>query len=497
MADNKRRSLKWGELPLKHKLVALFTAAMAVIIAALWLIYALAAIPLYRALRLSYAKDAAKAIAANIDSLYSETLINELSASENICILVYDENGETLYSDAVHGSRSCMLHSIGTEDRLEYMRLASEAGGKYDEESFMNGESTPIHDLGLTGSVPDVSDKINTHIVFRIADSAEYGAVLVGVETVTTPSVTVKYTFLIVIMTLTVGFLALGIIGSFMFGKAIADPLVKLSETATEIARGEEAPDFSAHGYKEVNELTDSLKMAAKEVGETEHYRRELIANVSHDLRTPLTLIKGYAELMRDIPSEAKEENFNVIIDEATRLTNLVTDMLELSRTQEGGDKLRFDTFDIVKTLSALTERHGKLIEHLGYKLEFEHEERALVYADEARIVQVVYNLINNAVNYAGDDKTVVIKQYTRQGNVRIEVTDHGEGVDVNILPHIWDRYFKSTKSHRRATVGTGLGLSIVKSVMEKHPGGVYGVISEKGKGSTFYIELPKYRKKL
>ena len=208
-------------------------------------------------------------------------------------------------------------------------------------------------------------------------------------------------------------------------------------------------------------------------------------------------MIKGYAELMRDIPSEAKEENFNVIIDEATRLTNLVTDMLELSRTQEGGDKLRFDTFDIVKTLSALIERHGKLIEHLGYKLEFEHEERALVYADEARIVQVVYNLINNAVNYAGDDKTVVIKQYTRQGNVRIEVTDHGEGVDVNILPHIWDRYFKSTKSHRRATVGTGLGLSIVKSVMEKHPGGVYGVISEKGKGSTFYIELPKYRKKL
>ena len=168
--------------------------------------------------------------------------------------------------------------------------------------------------------------------------------------------------------------------------------------------------------------------------------------------------------------------------------------MLDLSREQEKGDKMRLDTFDVVKTLSALVERHGKLIEHLGYKLEFEHEERALVYADEKRITQVVYNLINNAVNYSGDDKVVVIRQFTKGSNVRIEVTDHGEGVDVNILPHIWDRYFKSDKSHKRATVGTGLGLSIVKTVMEKHPGGVYGVISEKGKGSTFYIELPKYR---
>ena len=118
-----------------------------------------------------------------------------------------------------------------------------------------------------------------------------------------------------------------------------------------------------------------------------------------------------------------------------------------------------------------------------------------MVYADEQRITQVIYNLINNAVNYAGDDKLVIIKQYTRGSNVRIEVTDHGDGVDVSILPHIWDRYFKSDKSHKRATVGTGLGLSIVKSVMEKHPGGVYGVISEKGKGSTFYIELPKYKR--
>ena len=108
------------------------------------------------------------------------------------------------------------------------------------------------------------------------------------------------------------------------------------------------------------------------------------------------------------------------------------------------------------------------------------------------QFTQVVYNLINNAVNYAGEDKKVVVKEFTHGENIRIEVTDNGEGIDVDILPHIWDRYFKSEKSHRRASVGTGLGLSIVKSVMNMHPGGIYGVITSKGEGSTFYVELPK-----
>ena len=496
MAESKRRRAKWGELPLRIKLVVVFTIAMAVIVAALWLIYALAAKPLYGALRLDYAKNAADALAENVDSDVMETLAKELSSSENLCIRIVDSEGNGICSVEVHGGRNCMLHAASEGEMKAYLATTRENGGSFDERSVVSEEGTELPDLDFSGDVPELASESVTHMVFRTVRSADYGEVLIGVETVLTAPVTVKYTFLIVVVTLTVGFLALGIVGSFMLGKAIAEPIQKLAGTAVDIARGENSPDFSAHGYKEVNELKESLAVAAKEVGETEHFRRELLANVSHDLRTPLTLIKGYAELMRDIPSEAKEENFNVIVDEATRLTGLVTDMLDLSRTEEGGDKMRLDIFDIVKTLSALIGRHGKLIEHLGYKLEFEHEERALVYADEQRIVQVVYNLINNAVNYAGDDKLVIIKQYTRAGNVRIEVTDHGEGVDVGILPHIWDRYFKSNKSHRRATVGTGLGLSIVKSVMERHPGGVYGVISEKGKGSTFYIELPKYRRK-
>ena len=469
---------------------------MAIVIALLWGFYALASAPVYRAVKNAYAMRTAKAVAANIDNENYGILIRQLAYADNSCILIADSDGNEIYSQHVYAD--CVIHYLSADNLKDYYEKASrdERGVFKTEGNDSERAMDDFDDSGFEGDIPPTSPGAATAITCLIAETQTGESVMIAVENVVTPPVSVRLTWIIVLSTLTFALLAAAVTIATVLGKGIADPIVKLTEAASEIAKGaSDGIDVSAHGYKEINELKQGLELAAREVSELEHYRRELIANVSHDLRTPLTLIKGYAELMRDIPSEAdKPQNFDVIIDEAGRLTNLVNDMLELSREQEKGEKMRLDTFDIVKTLSALAARHGKLIEHLGYKLEFEHEERALVYADETRITQVVYNLINNAVNYAGEDKTVVIRQFTHNQNVRIEVTDHGEGVDVNVLPHIWDRYFKSDKSHKRATVGTGLGLSIVKTVMEKHPGGVYGVISEKGKGATFYIELPKYR---
>ena len=282
MAESKRRRAKWGELPLKIKLVVVFTIAMAVIVAALWLIYALAAKPLYGALRLDYAKNAADALAENVDSDVMETLAKELSSSENLCIRIVDSEGNGICSVEVHGGRSCMLHAASEGEMKAYLATTRENGGSFDERSVVSEEGTELPDLDFSGDVPELASESVTHMVFRTVRSADYGEVLIGVETVLTAPVTVKYTFLIVVLTLTVGFLALGIVGSFMLGKAIAEPIQKLAGTAVDIARGENSPDFSAHGYKEVNELKESLAVAAKEVGETEHFRRELLANVSH-----------------------------------------------------------------------------------------------------------------------------------------------------------------------------------------------------------------------
>ena len=225
------------------------------------------------------------------------------------------------------------------------------------------------------------------------------------------------------------------------------------------------------------------------EISRTDDLKRELFANVSHDLRTPLTMITGYAEVMRDIPGENSPENLQVIIDEANRLTRLVNDMLDLSRLQS------ITTFEPVKcSLTALIEeilrRYNKLRETNGYTVEFVHDGEVFVMADELRLSQVIYNLVNNAIDFTGEDKKVTVIQSENDGWVRVEVKDSSEGIPEDKLPYIWDRYYKVDKEHKRSRVGTGLGLSIVKEALTIH-GARYGVISGKG-GSTFWFEIKK-----
>ena len=135
-------------------------------------------------------------------------------------------------------------------------------------------------------------------------------------------------------------------------------------------------------------------------------------------------------------------------------------------------------------------ERYKKLMQEKDYTFVYESVGPTFVTCDKKRILQVIYNLINNAINYCGDDKTVILRLYkTELGKVRVEVIDHGAGIAKDDLPLIFDRYYKVDKVHKRAVTGTGLGLSIVKGILEKH-GATYGVQSEVGKGSIFYFEL-------
>ena len=137
-----------------------------------------------------------------------------------------------------------------------------------------------------------------------------------------------------------------------------------------------------------------------------------------------------------------------------------------------------------MKCYAALTEKEG-------YHITFDYEEEVEIEGDELKISQVIYNLINNAINYTGEDKTVAVCQKIVDNKVRMEVTDTGEGIAEENIPYIWDRYYKVDKLHKRAAIGTGLGLSIVRNILEAH-GATYGVESELHKGSTFWFELAR-----
>jgi signal transduction histidine kinase len=195
---------------------------------------------------------------------------------------------------------------------------------------------------------------------------------------------------------------------------------------------------------------------------------------------------------MRDIPGENTPENIQVIIDEATRLTTLVNDLLDLSKLQSGVSEIRKEEFDITGNIKEILKRFSKLTEQDGYSILFEYRGNATVYADEYKIYQVIYNLIINAINYSGEDKTVIVRQIVHGNIVRIEIEDHGNGIAKDELDNIWDRYYKVDKNHKRAIQGTGLGLSIVQNILKLHEA-KYGVHSTLGKGSIFWFELKSY----
>ena len=264
----------------------------------------------------------------------------------------------------------------------------------------------------------------------------------------------------------------------------------KTKNTAKKFGEGDYAVEFNGHGYCEIEELSTVLNSAKDEIQKVSELRKDLIANISHDLRTPLTMVKAYAEMIRDLSGDnpvKRQEHIQVIIDEADRLSSLVNNLLELSKLESGNAELKLTDFSIVDKLNDCMTRYQILIEQNGYDIKYIPDEDRVITADIAKLDQVIYNFINNAINYTGDNKVIRIKQINKADVVRIEVTDNGKGISKELLPKIFDRYYRDAKV-KRDVVGTGLGLSICQEILKAH-GFAYGVQSEEGKGSTFWFE--------
>lgn len=293
---------------------------------------------------------------------------------------------------------------------------------------------------------------------------------------------------------ITVVVIILAVIISLFLSKVFSDPIMEITEKSKVLANGNFNVEFEKNGIKEIDELADTLNYLKSEVSKTDQYRRDLMANVSHDLKTPLTMIKAYAEMVRDITYKDKkkrEENLNVIIEETDRLNTLVGDILTLSKLQANSDTLEIETFDLKEEIENIVKRYDYLRETEQYEIILEMPEQVLIRADKNKLNQVIYNLVNNALNYTGDDKKVKIKISEDKKEYLVEVIDTGKGIDKDKIEHIWDKYYKNENNHQRNVVGTGLGLSIVKEILESHDF-TYGVKSTKGKGTTFYFKVKK-----
>ena len=231
-----------------------------------------------------------------------------------------------------------------------------------------------------------------------------------------------------------------------------------------------------------------------EDLSKIDELRRDLMANVSHDLKTPLTMIRAYAEMVRDISYQDKEKmdkDLNIIIEETERLNILVNDILDLSKMQADADTLNMEEFDLGLCINEVMRRYGILKTTEDYHFVVDLLDDVKIKADKQKIMQVIYNLVNNAINYTGEDKTVYVSLTENKKEYIVEIKDTGKGIKKEEIPYIWDKYYKSDKKHRRNVVSTGIGLSIVKEVLKKHKFD-YGVKSKMGEGTTFYFKIKK-----
>lgn len=365
---------------------------------------------------------------------------------------------------------------------------------------------------GLTGTVID-GDFMNT-IKTRIgadgmADVFHYGSDIMKAQKVGYMGegayVLVTYSLTIVhgtVKTLQIYLIIVGVIvllGSLLvtyaFSQKLTRGLKSMSDTAVKLAEGDYTVKFTNADYTEMAQLSDTLNYVRDEVKKSEDFRREILANVSHDLKTPLTMIKAYASMIKEISGdnkEKREKHLQVIIDEADRLTGLVNDVLSVSKLQSNIEEINFKVFNLTELVYGIINRFGYLQESQGYNLMVDIDKDLYTRADEEKISQVIYNLLGNAANYTGKDKTVYISLKADLDGKRIKfsVRDTGNGISKEALPEIWDRYYRVKENHQRPVKGTGLGLNIVKVILQNHAFD-FGVDSAIGEGSTFWVDFP------
>ena len=291
---------------------------------------------------------------------------------------------------------------------------------------------------------------------------------------------------LIIIMVILV---LLAFIISFIVSSLLAKPIARVTKEAEQLAHGRYDISFTGGSYDEANRLAETLTYASGEINRVDRMQRDLIANASHDLRTPLTMLKAYAEMIRDLSGDnpvKRNEHLGVIIEETDRLTALVNDILDLSKLENGNLKLERTEFDMEQRLTEIVERYRGLSGVSGFSFTLKTDGAAPVCCDAGKIEQVICNLINNAMNYSGEDKQIFVTQtHTPQG-LRISVRDTGEGMDQETLSRIFDKYYRS-ENYTRKVIGTGLGLSIVKAILRMHDY-AFGVNSRVGEGSDFWF---------
>lgn len=457
--------MKLNKDSIKFKIPFYLFIFVTVMLLFLWISEILLLDTIYKKTKTDTIMEVGQYISENINHPNIEEYIEQIALRNDVCIAIFDHKGTPTYQ------MGCSQNEFTNPSRLfERMNDAYRNNGTYIEEV----KKTEVLNTGFhfipvkTYHELQYSHIVNQRVPYYIFMNSTITPLDDTVDTLKT---------ILTITTLGMGFIAI-LLGLYI-SKKIITPIHALNQNAKKL--GKEDIEFNVKGYQEIEELSTTLNQANQDLHQVEKLRNELISNISHDLKTPLTMIGGYAEMMRDLPDENNEENLTIIINETKYLTRLVNDVLDLSKLQAGAQKLDITTFDLTQMILDKIERTKSYCD-----IEFIYDTHIQVNADEIKISQVFYNILNNAIHYTKDK--VFVRQIIQNNTVRIEISDNGEGIHENELDSIWECYYRSN-NHKRQVSGSGLGLYICKQILDLHHAR-YGVTSIINQGSTFYFEL-------
>lgn len=300
-------------------------------------------------------------------------------------------------------------------------------------------------------------------------------------------TVVIKYFMISMIIT---SIIALVVV-SFYTSK-ITKPLKMLSESASKVSRGDFSNIVTIDSRDEIGDLVDSFNKMVADLESLDKVRNDFIANVSHDLRTPITTVRGFIEGILDgtIPPERQEHYLKIVKEEVVRMNALVNNLLEMTRLENSNIKERFKVFNVNELLRKTIANHENLItkKNINLIVDFEHED-LFVIGEHESIERVIVNLLHNAVKFTRVDGKIIVGSSKHKNKAQIYIKDNGIGIANEDLVYIWDRFYKTDKSRNVDKNGTGLGLAICKSIMNSHNQDIY-VESELGKGSKFTFTL-------
>ncbi len=422
----------------------------------------------YKNNKIAYLKETAAQIDEGIQNDDILSVLEDISFSNEVCVrVVTDAVGFTTYQEA----SSCALGKLSNKQLNKIATTTFDNGG----EALFDNNSSYLKNVYIYSKLSKVN---NENVLIMLSTS------IVPLQS-TIDTMYDQFNIIIIVVVIATILLAL------CLSSLIVKPIKKIEMEATNLPSGKYDHKLIKTDAREIENLNNTLARANEEIIKADVARKELIGNVSHDLRTPLTMIVGYGEMIRDFPEENNAENINVIINEAKRLSTLVDDLLDLSKVESGKIEFHNKDIKISDLLGSVYDQFEPYCKANNIELVLNIEDSDVVVSvDENRLKQVLHNFMSNALNYNdAKDTKIIIGEEKVDGAYRIYVYDNGSGVKEEDKDKIWNRYYKVDKEHKRSHIGSGIGLSLCKDILDKM-GYKYGVDSVYKEYSKFYFDI-------